>query len=312
MAEQSMPLRARQEFDPGLTQRYTGRLRRVINKDGSFNVRKRGVGWRETGVFLHLLNSGWLWFLTQAWMAYVVLNLGFAGVYYAIGVESLTGADRSTPLDSFLSAFFFSVQTFTTVGYGHVSPKGMLTSTVASFEAMMGLLSFAIGTGLVYARFSRPSAKLAFSEKMVVAPFNDGRALMFRIANRRPNVLMESEATAILMTVDKAGEHKRKYQPLKLDRERILFLPLTWTIVHSIDESSPLWGLDTEQLESLQAEFLILIKVFDDTFGQPVHARYSYTWDEIEWGRKFEQVFTVNADGDLELDLSDLGKTMPA
>lgn len=305
-----MPTQAR-EFDPGLTQRYAGRLRRAINKDGSFNVRKRGLGLRDSGVYLHFMNLGWFWFLVHIGLAYAIVNLGFAAVYYAIGTEQLSGADRSTPLDSFLSAFFFSVQTFTTVGYGHVAPKGILTSSVAAFEAMAGLLGFAIGTGLVYGRFSRPSAKLAFSPQMVVAPFQGGRALMFRIANRRPNVLMESEATAILMTVEKVGDHRRKYTPLRLDRDRILFLPLTWTVVHPIDESSPLWGKDDTELEALQAEFLILIKVFDDTFGQTVYARYSYTWDEIQWNYKFEQAFNVNADGDLELDLADLGKTAP-
>jgi inward rectifier potassium channel len=146
---------------------------------------------------------------------------------------------------------------------------------------------------------------------MVVAPFQGGRALMFRIANRRPNVLMESEATAILMTVEPGPEQRRRYQPLKLDRDKVLFLALSWTIVHGIDESSPLWGLTAEMLAEKQAEFLILIKVFDDTFGQPVHARFSYTWDELEWGSRFLPAFQATEDGGLELDLSKLEATAP-
>ena len=153
------------DFDPGLTQRYTGELRRAINKDGSFNVLRRGVGLRDKGFYLHLMNSSWPWFLIQVGLAYTAVNVCFAGIYYWIGVDNLTGASRETPLDAFLSAFFFSVQTFTTVGYGHVSPHGLWTNVVAAFEAMTGLLGFALGTGLLYGRFSRPSAKIVFSRQ---------------------------------------------------------------------------------------------------------------------------------------------------
>ncbi|MGD0579085.1 MAG: ion channel [Bryobacteraceae bacterium] len=300
------------EFDPGLTQRYTGDLRRVINKDGSFNVLRRGVGLRDKGFYLHLMNSNWPWFLIQVGLAYTAVNVCFAAIYYWIGVDQLSGAPRGTPVEAFLSAFFFSVQTFTTVGYGHVAPKGVWTNVVAAIEAMTGLLGFALGTGLLYGRFSRPSAKIAFSRQMIVAPFSGGRALMFRIANGRPNVLMELEATVILMTVESgSGGMRRKYQGLPLDRGKVFFLPLTWTLVHAIDENSPLNGLGAEELKGLQAEVLILIKAFDETFSQSVYARHSYTWDEIEWGRRFLPAFNVTPEGDLELDLSLIDRSAP-
>jgi len=293
------------DFDPGLTQRYTGALRRAINKDGSFNVVRRGVGLRDKGFYLHLMNSSWPWFLIQVGLVFTAVNLCFAALYYWIGVEQLSGAPHDTRLEEFLSAFFFSVQTFTTVGYGHLSPHGIGTNILAAIEAMTGLLGFAIGTGLMYGRFSRPSARIVFSHKMVVAPFRDGHALMFRIANGRPNILMELEATAILMTVESgSGGMRRKYQGLKLDREKVFFLPLTWTLVHAIDDSSPLQGLGAEELKELQAEVLILVKAFDETFSQSVYARQSYTWDEIEWGQRFLPAFHVSPQGDLELDLS--------
>jgi inward rectifier potassium channel len=305
-----MPTHKNTEFDPGLTQRYTGRLRRAINKDGSFNVLRRGVSLRDKGFYLHLMSSNWPWFLTQVGLAYVLVNVIFAAVYFWIGVEWLAGAPHETRLVAFLSAFFFSVQTFTTVGYGHISPQGVLASSVAAVEAMTGLLAFAIGTGLMYGRFSRPSARLVFSRRMVVAPFNDGRALMFRVANSRPNVLMELEATVILMTVEDSSDGpKRRYQGVPLERAKIFFLPLSWTIVHPIDESSPLQGLGPDDLEKLQAEFLILIKSFDDTFSQTVHARYSYTFEEIDWASRFLPAFDITDDGDLEFDVSQLDRS---
>jgi len=172
----------------------------------------------------------------------------------------------------------------------------------------VGVLGFAVATGLLFGRVSRPSARIGFSESMVVAPYEDGASLQFRVVNRRANSLMELEARLVLMTVEMDhGEHRRNYQVLRLEREQVLFLPLTWTVVHPIDADSPLWGKSAADLEGLQAEVLILIKAYDDTFSQTVLVRHSYRHDEIVWGNRFTPAFFVDGAGDLVLELRKVG-----
>ncbi len=291
-------------FDPGLSQKYTGELRRAINKDGTFNVFRKGIGIRNISFYQYLINISWLRFFGIVVVFYILANLFFAGVYIAMGVEHLQGANTATPQDAFFSAFFFSVQTFTTVGYGTIAPKGIAESLVASAEVLCGLLSVALATGLLYGRFSRPSVQIVFSQNLIVAPFQEKTALEFRIANQRTNMIMELDAKVMLMTVEKNGAQlQRKYHALSLERPAVYFFPLTWTIVHPIEEGSPLFGKTAKDLEELQAEILIMIKGFDDTFSQTVHARYSYRFDEIIWGAKFVPAFYTDENGDMILEL---------
>lgn len=299
-------------FDPGLTQIFAGRISRTINLDGSFNVRRVGVRIKDAGYFLYFMNLRWPAFLVQMPLIYIGVITVFAALYLAAGIGNLQGAPAATPFEAVSSAFFFSVQTFTTVGYGHISPASLLASSIAAVEAMCGILSLAVATGLIYARFSRPTAHLAFSENAIIAPFQDGQALMFRVANRRPNVLMELDAKLLMMTVDPVdGVMKRRYVQLPLEREHIYFLPLAWTVVHPIDESSPLWNRTPEELQAEQTEFLVLIKAFDDTFSQTVHARTSYTAADLVWNARFTPAFTVNPQGEFVLDLARLNDHEP-
>jgi inward rectifier potassium channel len=296
-------------FDPGLTQKYAGNVRRIINKDGTFNVRRRGATWRDFHPYLHLVNLGWVPFFGVLFLGYLVVNTLFALAYFALGPGHLVGGDASTETRRFLNDFFFSAHTLSTVGYGSISPKGLESNTVAAFESLVGVLGFAVATGLLFGRVSRPSAKIGFSEKMLVAPYQDMQGLQFRVVNRRRNDLMEIEARVLLMTVEQnGGQPTRRYRQLKLEREQVLFLPLTWTIVHPIDSESPMFGLTAENLQRLQAEVLILIKAYDDTFSQTVLARYSYRYDEIAWNRQFAPAFSVDADGDLVLELQKVGQ----
>ncbi len=293
-------------FDPGLTQQYTGPLLRAINKDGSFNVRRRGLGGFAGSIYMYLVNLSWPRFWGLVLLAYLTVNVLFAVLYTALGAAALRTAEKDMGLGLFGKAFFFSVHTLTTVGYGDIYPLGTAANILAALEALLGLMGFAIATGLLFARFSRPSARLVFSDRMVVAPYGEGHSLQFRLANRRANVLTDVVADMMLMTVerDSSGQLRRTFVELKLERTKIFFLALTWTVVHPIDENSPLAGKTAADLERLQAEILILIRGYDDSFTQVVNTRYSYRWEEIEWRARFAPAFEVSTEGHLVLDLN--------
>jgi inward rectifier potassium channel len=283
-------------------------LRRAINKDGSFNVHRRGVTWRDIHPYLHLINMSWPAFLTTIFFAYLAVNTLFAVGYFLIGIQQIQGSDAPTAFGRFLNEFFFSAQTLSTVGYGTMAPRGVAANSLAAFESMCGLMGFALATGLLFGRVSRPSAKIGFSGNAVVAPYQDGTSLQFRIVNQRRNSLMEIQARVMLMMVENEdGELKRNFRILNLERDSVIFLPITWTVVHPIDRESPLYGKTAEDLKNLQAELLILIKGFDDTFSQTVHARYSYRYDEFKWGARFAPAFEVDPEGDLVLDVNRVG-----
>ena len=295
-------------FDPGLTQQVTGSLRRAINKDGSFNVERRGTSWRDVHPYLHLINASWAVFLWFVFGAYLVVNLFFAVIYFSMGANQISGTDAPTPFGRFMNDFFFSSHTLTTVGYGNLAPNGMAANSVAAFESLVGLMGFALATGLLFGRVSKPSARIGFSERALIAPYQDQSSLQFRLVNLRSNVLIELEASVLLMTVEgPPGKLSRKYTALTLERERVYFFPLTWTVVHPIDDSSPLFGKTHSELQALQAEILILVKAFDETFAQTVNTRYSYRFDEIEWNARFSPAFEINSDGDMILDVSRVG-----
>ncbi len=296
-------------FDPGLTQKFAGPLRRIINPDGSFNVRRHGTTWRDFHPYLQLINMRWAPFLGTLFLGFVVINTLFAAAYFMLAPDQLTGMEARSGFDRFLGVFFFSSHTLTTVGYGNIAPAGLAANVIASLEALTGVLGFAIATGLLFGRVSRPSARIGFSERILVSPYQDGTSLQFRVVNRRANSIMDLQARVLLMTVDRdGGEPRRSYTPLKLEREGVLFLPLTWTLVHPIDSDSPLFGKSAEDVARLEAEVLILIKGHDDTFNQTVIARYSYRHDEFLWGKRFAPAFSVGEEGELVLHLRKVGE----
>ncbi|MBV9304208.1 MAG: hypothetical protein JOY62_13260 [Acidobacteriaceae bacterium] len=295
-------------FDPGLTQQYNGALKRAINQDGEFNVRRAGLTWRDFHPYLYMINVSWPVFIGIIVLVFVLANALFGWIYLTIGIEHLKGAEAPSLWSQYWNAFFFSAHTLTTVGYGNIYPSGPAANSVATTEALLGLLAFAIATGLVFGRFSRPSARIGFSKTMLVAPYQGGRSLQFRIVNRRSNNLLDLDARLLLMTVESTeGRLQRKFLDLELERPHVLFFPLTWTVVHPITENSPLYGKTAEDLEQLQAEVLILIRAFDDTFGQTVQVRSSYRYDEIVWGAKFAPAFEVESSGDLRLEVNKVG-----
>jgi len=313
LAESAAEQRTDTTFDPGLTQRYTKVLKRVINKDGQFNVRRVGRTWHDWHLYLFLISAPWPLFFGLVAMAFAIVNTLFAGLYWTIGLDHLKNADAPTAALRFLNAFFFSAHTLTTVGYDNMWPVGPAANTVAAAESLCGVLGFAIATGLLFGRFSRPSARFGFSDNMVVAPYVGGTSLQFRVVNRRTNNIIDLEARMLLMLVEeKHNTARRKYVPLALERASVLFLPLTWTVVHPITPGSPFFGKTAADLEGMQAEVLIVMKGFDDTFGQTVHARYSYRYDEILWGAKFATAFEVDDDGELRIEVDKVSATEPA
>jgi inward rectifier potassium channel len=302
------PKTGRPNYDPGLTQRYTGALKRAINKDGQFNVYRGGRTWRDVHPYLFFVSLSWPMFFLVVILAFTIINTAFAAGYMAIGIEHLKNAYAPTAEMRFVNAFFFSAHTLTTVGYGNVYPEGLEAELTSAFEALVGLMGFAIATGLMFGRFSRPSARFGFSKNMLITPYMDAKSLQFRVVNRRSNNLIDVEARVLLMTVDFSGTTpQRRFDVLDLERSQVLFLPLTWTVVHPINESSPLYGKTPEDLERMQAEAMVMMKAFDDTFSQTVQARYSYRFDEIIWGAKFVSAFEINERGDLYLEVDKVG-----
>lgn len=267
---------------------------RFVTKNGNANVKKSGIGFFEGISWYHTMVNIPRWkFFVIIIVFYFFVNFVFASIYYIIGVEHLNGVNAVKALDKFGQAFFFSVQTFTTVGYGHVSPTGFLTSLVAAVEALFGLLSFAIATGLFYGRFSMPKAHIKFSQNAVIAPYKDGTALMLRLAPFKNTNLTDAEARVTLgMKLEEKGTLTNKFYNLDLELSKINSLNLSWTLVHPITENSPLYGMSQDDFQNSDGEILVLLKVFDDMFSTTVVRRSSYSFDEIVFGAKFVPMFS--------------------
>lgn len=267
---------------------------RFLTKNGNANVRKDGIGFIESISWYHTMLNIPRWkFLFIILLFYVVVNLFFAILYFLIGVEHLNGITANTNLEKFGQAYFFSVQTYTTVGYGHINPTGFLASFVSSIEALIGLLTFAIATGLFYGRFSRPSAFVRFSENAIIAPYQNGKALMFRVAPYKNTNLVDAEMRLTLgISVEENGVVVNKFYTLPLEMERVNALTLSWTIVHPIDEESPLFGFKESDYKNIQGEFLVFFKTFEDMYSSTVVKRTSYTFKEVVYGAKFLPMFT--------------------
>ncbi len=281
---------------------------RLVNPDGSNNLRKRGIPvWERTSIYHTLLRMRRIHFFLCIFLIYTCINLFFAVVYFVTGVEHLVGGDGATTfIGRFMEAFFFSSQTLTTVGYGRVAPSGLLTNVVASIESLMGILVFAIMTGLIYGRFSRPRAYLLFSPNVIIAPYKDGKGLMLRVATYKNNHLTDVEAqTTLALHVKENGRTVTKFYPLELELPKIQSLALSWTLVHYITENSPLYHYTKREVAETQMEVIVTIKAFDDHFSNVVQQRTSYSYNQVIYGAKFLPMFERSPDGShtvMELD----------
>ena len=296
--------------DPGFGYKTASSAKRIVNADGSFNLKHLNKKFSVSEIYSRLINMSWTKFMTLIFVWYGILNLFFASIYYGIGIEHLTIA-KTTPFQDFLNTYFFSAQTLTTLGYGLISPQGNATAFVSSIEALVGLIGFAFMTGLLYGRFSKPKAAIRFSEVMVLRPFKEKRAIMFRLMNKRTNVMIEPEITVTLAinALDENGDLTRTFFKLSLERDKIMYLPTTWTIVHLIDEDSPLFGYTDAQISALNAELLILIEYYEDAFAQNVYQMHSYSFKDLKGGSKFVAAYYFDENGQAVLDHGKLSIT---
>ena len=291
--------------DLGFGTKLTAADGRLINRDGSFNVERRGhTSWTP---YQWLVEMSWPNFSILIFTFYCLSNAFFAFIYMIIGVEYLSGVEPGNWYENFLEAFFFSVQTFTTVGYGAVSPSGIAANIVAATGALVGLMAFALATGLFFARFSKPKAQILFSKHAIITPYRGITGFEFRIANIRNNKLINLSAKVTMSWIEEGSSSlQRRYAALPLEREKVFLFPLNWTIVHPIDQESPLFNKSLTEISKIKAEFIILIQGYDETFAQDVHTTSSYTFDEILMDVKYAPMyFPENGHTVLELDKID-------
>jgi inward rectifier potassium channel len=285
------------------------RRHRLLNRDGTFNVARDGIGLAERLNPYHwLLTMTWPRFLALITVVFVVQNALFAGLYMLCGPGALATPPTGMPEGRFLQAFFFSVESFATIGYGAIYPVGVAANVLMTVESITSLIFIAIVTGLMFARFSRPVARLRFSQRAVIAPYRGITALEFRLANMRASQMVNLEAKVLFSRfASKSAKGMREFTELALERRQVTFFPLSWTIVHPIDETSPLRGLTHDDLVASDAEFLVLLTGYDETFVTTVHARTSYRAEEIVWGAKFDNIYEPpGADGMVRIDVSKL------
>lgn len=254
---------------------------------------------KRFSIFNDMLNLPVWKFIAVIFLFFIAINLVFTIIYFIIGAEQLDGLITTTKWKTFREIFYFSTQTFTTVGYGHVSPVGDAANMVAGIEALTGFLSLAIATGLIYGRFSKPKSYLVFSDYALVSPYRNGTAIMFRFAAYKDkHALTDLEIrvnTGLLLTEN--GKTDYKYFSLNLERSKVENMPLSWTVVHPIDENSPFYGFTEEDMKTADAELYVWIRGFDDVFSNTVQQRTSYIYSEILFSRKFVPMYRESDDG---------------
>ena len=254
------------------------------------------------------LRMGWCSFLLAGVALYIAANALFAALYL---IEP--GAVANARPGSFADAFFFSVQTMATIGYGQMVPATLYANLVVTIETAVGLMFLALATGLVFARFSRPTARILFSRVAVIGPYNGAPTLSFRLANQRSNQILEAEVAAMLLRDETTAEGVliRRFYDLALARYRTPVFALTFTVMHEIDSDSPLWGASAASLEAQNAELIVTASGIDETIAQRVHARTSYLPHEIRWSHRFADVIGWADDGSRVIDYRRFHDTAP-
>jgi inward rectifier potassium channel len=291
--------KAKQNKETGLSANSKQSGGRFFQKDGRPNIRLRGISYfRRFSLFQQMLKlPSWKFILLVA-LSYIIVNLLFAMIYLLVGVENLGGMEEQTVLGKFWEAFFFSAQTLSTVGYGHVYPASLTSNSIAAMESFLGILMLALVTGLIYGRFSQPKSYIKFSSIALFAPYENGYALMFRFAPFKQHFLTDVEVrvTLVMKHDTDRGDRKNEFYSLDLEVARANTLVSNWTIVHAVNEESPLYNLKRNEIEQAEAELLVFVKGYDDEYANTVVARSSYSYQEFIYGGKFDMMYEPSED----------------
>lgn len=272
---------------------------RFVNRDGTFNVKKDGLPvWERFSIFHSMLNMPRWKFISVILIFFLAINIFYTIIYVWIGMDEFNGMIASSEWQKIKEIYFFSTETFTTVGYGRVNPTGDAANFVASIEAMSGFLSFAIATGLIYGRFSKPKAYLVFSEHALISPYQDATGLMFRFVSYKDNHTLTEVEVKVTVSLQVIENDKPvfKFYSLPLERSRVDSLPMNWTVVHPINEESPLNGFSFDDMKTADVEIYVLVRGFDDVYSNIVLQRTSYTYEEIKFNAKFIPMFRESED----------------
>ena len=284
-------------------------LVRISNENGKFQIQGLNLWhnyWRDP--YHLMLALPWVGFYALIAVGYVALNAIFA-MLYLLGGDCLNGGRAG----SFEDAFFFSIQTFGSIGYGVISPKTSYANIIVTIEAFLSLLNIAIVTGLSFARFSRPTARVIFSQKALISPHNGIPTLTLRTANQRRNQILEAEAQVFLTRDERTleGQNLRRFYILDLSRSRTPSFALSWNIMHSIDEMSPLYGLTQEDLVASQSQLIVSVRGIDETVNYNINARHIYGVYDLLWDHHFADVIHIDGNGDRYIDYSHFNDVNP-
>jgi inward rectifier potassium channel len=299
-----------QNVEIGFGQKYAEGSKRLVNKDGSFNIQRVNT---LRSRYVDLVQMSWKHFLLYVFLFYAAVNLVFGTIYFLLGPQKIHISNDHALWYQYVECISFSVQTLASVGYGVLHPDSLSANVLSSIEALLGVLIFAIMAGICYTRFSKPTGGYKFSEKALVSPYQNMNSLQVRVANHRKSNIVEVEATMMLsMEVEDNGVNKRLFLNLPLERNKIYYLPLSWTVVHPITADSPLYNKTAEDLEHANAELIIMIKSHDDAYAQTIHGVTSYTYEEFVWGAKFESSYYTGKNGVAVFEIDKLGNHHPA
>lgn len=299
--------------DLGIGSVQAERSGRFLTADGRFNTRRLGLrGWGSLSPFHLMLSLNWWMFFALVLALFVLTNLVFAALYGLCGADALQMTTEHPIDNTFWKAFFFSIETLSTIGYGHIAPTTMAAHLVSSVEAFTGLLGVALITGVLFARFSRPNTHILWSKNVIFAPYQGGEALMVRLTNGAYNELIELDVQIVLVFYEWVqGQKVRRFYPLKLERHEVEFFSLAWTLVHPLTPSSPLWSLTPQHMHEREIELMVILHATDDVLSQRVHARVSYTAEDFLWNVKFASVYVSNSHGAVTIDVRKLSDVEP-